>query len=67
MLSSKWEEEEEFLDELAAILESKNSNPRKGKYSYDDVGDTLDDDDDDFVIDPSDILFPTSEFCFVVL
>ena len=65
---NKWEEEEEFLDELAAILESKNSNPRKGKYSYDDVGDTLDDDDDDdFVIDPSDILFPTSEFCFVVI
>ncbi|TIC24404.1 hypothetical protein E3Q12_01537 [Wallemia mellicola] len=70
---NKWDEEEQYLDELAAIIENKRQDiqkarssssrqaSRQGKYSYDDYGDVYgDDSEDDFAIDPSDIIFPTS-------
>lgn len=72
---NKWDEEEQFLDELAAIIENKKQNlqkaksssrqgSRQGKYSYDDYGDVYGDDDedseDDFALDPRDLIFPTS-------
>ncbi|TIA92175.1 hypothetical protein E3P99_00769 [Wallemia hederae] len=72
---NKWDEEEQFLDELAAIIENKKHNlqkaksssrqgSRQGKYSYDDYGDVYGDDDEDseedFALDPRDLIFPTS-------
>ncbi|TIB63456.1 hypothetical protein E3P78_01759 [Wallemia ichthyophaga] len=72
---NKWDEEEQFLDELASIIESKKQNlqkaksssrqgSRQGKYSYDDYGDVYGDDgedsEEDFALDPRDLIFPTS-------